>query len=537
MRQAATQALRRIGSLSLLVPAMAGAVVALTYYGYSYAGNLASRSEQSIMATNREIAESTVRRIEQLMIDSDRTLFELVDIRSLQDFPRRWSDIMRLSPVIESAMVLDEKQRIVPDGHVSRQRQKTEVEAFRALFEASIVPDLELSKLADGEHKHLHGEYQGRYHLLSFVRLSTEGRQFFVVLQVDLAFLVGEVFPEAFSGIDERRVYQVVDERNRLVFGHPFARIPSKYTVAVPFSQTLYKWRLRMAPREAPSLVAGESQRRMFHVVLIVLSAATVLVGLGVLTLAVRTERRASQLKSDFVANVSHELKTPLSLIRMFGEILASGQTKGPEVAKEYADIITRESERLTHLIDNLLDLARIERGQEAFSLKPTDLSEVVHRAADILRWRIERAGMTMTVTAAGNLPLVRLDEDAITLVLLNLLDNAVKYAAEGKTIAVSLSAIANRVVLQVNDRGPGIAKEEQNRVFDRFYRPKAVRGRPIRGSGIGLSLVRQIARAHGGDAGVQSNEGHGSTFSVWFPATRESTPEHERTSISTQES
>lgn len=512
----------RLGPLRILVPAVLVAATALAYYSYRYAQDLARRGEQSILDTNRDLAEGMVKRIEQLLVDSDRTLFDLVDLQNLREFPRRWSDIVRLSPAIESAIVLDARGRIVPDGYVSKKASKEDVDAFRELFEKEILPTLELRGLAEDEHKHLHREFGGRYYLLSYTRRVADGRDYYVVLEADLVYLVGEVFPQSFSGVDERRLYQVVDEHGRVVFGYPFSGIPEKYVVSLPFSRTLYQWRLRMAPREAPSLLAKEGRRRITDLVLIALSAATVFVGLAVLTLAVRAERRANQLKSDFISNVSHELKTPLSLIRMFGELLATGRTKGPETAREYAEIITRESERLSRLIDNVLDFARIERGRAAYDFQLGDFAEVLSRGLDVYRYRLEREGMKLLVHLEEDLPPVRFDENAMTLVLLNLIDNAVKYAADGKELRVSLTRDGDRILLAVRDRGPGIAADEQERIFDRFYRARNVRGRPVRGSGIGLSLVKHIAEAHGGGVKVESREGEGSTFTVWIPVAQD---------------
>jgi two-component system phosphate regulon sensor histidine kinase PhoR len=517
---------RVLGTIYVLIPAIVVAATALAYYSYRYANEMARRGEQSIVDTTRDLAEEKIARIEHLIVDSDQTLFNLVDLENLQEFPRRWSDIGRLSPAIESVVVLDERSRIAPDGFVSKKRAKADVEAFRELFEAEILRDLALDTLTEGEHRHLHTEYRGRYYLISYTRRVVHGRSFYVVLEADLTYLVGEVFPEYFAGVDIRRVYQIVDEHDNVVFGHPFTGVPSKYVVSLRFPTTLWSWRLRMAPREAPSLVAKESARRVFDFVLIGLSAVTVFVGLGVLTLAMRAERRASRLKSEFIANVSHELKTPLSLIRMFAELLATGRTKGEGQAREYAEIITRESERLARLIDNVLDFARIERGKAAYQFRLGDLAEVLSRGLDVYRYRLDREGMKLIVDIEPDLPPVRVDENAMTLVMLNLVDNAVKYAADGKELAVTLSRKGDRVLLSVADRGPGIGEDERERIFERFYRTRTVRGRPVRGSGIGLSLVKHIAEAHGGGVSVESVEGRGSTFIVWLPVAEAPEPD-----------
>ncbi|MFN0250877.1 MAG: sensor histidine kinase, partial [Kofleriaceae bacterium] len=261
-------------------------------------------------------------------------------------------------------------------------------------------------------------------------------------------------------------------------------------------------------------------RKRVVNSVLIGGAVTIILVGLGVLVFAIRRERRLSELKSEFISNVSHELKTPLSIISMFGEMLAEGRTKSPEQAHEYAEIIWRESVRLGRLIDNVLDFAKIERGMGVYEFAETDIGEVVGRAVELSQRRVLAADMTLETDIASpeDLPPVQLDANAFTLAILNLIDNAVKYAAEGKKIKLTLARDGERILVSVKDWGPGIELVEQDRIFERFYRAKAIRLKPIRGSGIGLALVQHIARAHGGDAFVESRVGEGATFSMSIP-------------------
>jgi two-component system phosphate regulon sensor histidine kinase PhoR len=200
----------------------------------------------------------------------------------------------------------------------------------------------------------------------------------------------------------------------------------------------------------------------------------------------------------------------------MFGELLAMGKLKSPEKGKEYAEIITREAERLSRLIDNVLDFARMERGRVAYEFHAGRLDEVVERSLDVYRHRVEREGLKLTTKIDPDLPETMLDENAMTLLLLNLLENAVKYG-KGE-IAVYLTRQGNTLRLVVGDQGPGIPTEEHKRIFDRFYRTRQARGTNVRGSGIGLSLVKHIAEAHGGFVTVDSEPGKGAAFIVDIP-------------------
>lgn len=499
---------------------LASAMV-LGRYSYRNARQLADQGERSLAESNRLLGEQTLHRIDNFIIDSDRSLFDLVDLEHLQDFARRWGEIVRLSEAIEAAVVLDERYDVLRNGYVSK-RARGDAEAFLPLFKRKILPQLPLDTLKLDLHKHLHVVVDGRDYLISYIkREQTRGdgssRVYYIALSINLDYLQEKFFPEAFANLRGRELFGVINEQNAIVFGERVSA-PSQLLYEAYFPTTLYLWRLQMAPPEAARIAAKARARRFSETGLVALMMATIVVGLGFLGYAVNKERRANQLKSDFIANVSHELKTPLSLIRMFGELLSLGKLKSPEKGKEYADIITREAERLSHLIDNVLDLSRIERGKAAYEFKPGDLGEVVVRAVDVYRHRLDREGVTLSTAIEGQIPESLLDENGMTLVVLNLIDNAVKYGGEQVEVVVRLQHAAGTLKLSVGDNGPGIARDEQKRIFDRFYRARSARDKRARGSGIGLALVKHIAEAHGGRVAVESEPGHGATFTVTVP-------------------
>jgi two-component system phosphate regulon sensor histidine kinase PhoR len=201
--------------------------------------------------------------------------------------------------------------------------------------------------------------------------------------------------------------------------------------------------------------------------------------------------------------------------------MLALGRTKSPEQSVEYAEIIWRESVRLGRLIDNVLDFSKIESGGGGYEFAEADIGEIVDRAIELSQRRLAGADMTLTADIAPELPPVLLDANAFTLAVLNLIDNAIKYAADGKKIELRAARDDGGIALSVRDWGPGIARDEQPRVFERFYRARSVRLKPIRGSGIGLALVQHIARAHKGDVALTSEPGQGCTFTIWLPAVK----------------
>jgi two-component system phosphate regulon sensor histidine kinase PhoR len=507
---------RRISPVYIIVPVVLAAAIALGTYGFRYAAQLAEASEQSLVASNRLLGEQTIHRIDDVIIDSDRSLFELVDLEHPSDFAKQWSYIVRVSPAIEAAFLLDENLQLLPNGEVSK-KKSADAAAFKTLFMKKILPDLHpiLTDLRLDFHEHLHKEYDGRDYLISFIKKSHEDHVYYVVLKVSLEYVQNNLFPEVLNPLMKQVLFCVRDERDRIVYGEGIGR-PGRFLYEKAFPTTLYLWRLQMAPPGAARMVSEEHMRRRSEFLLITMMLVTILAGIGFLFYATWKEARANELKSDFISNVSHELKTPLSLIRMFGELLAMGKLKSPEKGQEYADIITREAERLSRLIDNVLDFARMERGPVAYDFQPGRLDEVVERSLDVYRHRLEREGFKLVTKIDAGLPETLIDENAMTLLLLNLLENAVKYG-RGE-VAVYLTRQGNILRLVVGDQGPGIPYEEHKRIFDRFYRTRQARGTNVRGSGIGLSLVKHIAEAHGGTVTVDSEPGKGAAFIVDIP-------------------
>jgi len=231
-----------------------------------------------------------------------------------------------------------------------------------------------------------------------------------------------------------------------------------------------------------------------------------------------RRESRMAEMRSQFVSSVSHELKTPLTSIRMFAETLQMNDATPSETRAEYLDTIVNETERLTRLLNNVLDFSRIERGQRNYHMQPTALDAVVHSALRTMQFPLTQQGFHLQVDICEGLPPVHADRDAIEQAILNLLSNAMKYSGKNRDIEVQLCSKDGSALIQVTDHGIGIPQEELKRVFQRFYRIATPENRAISGTGLGLSLVAHIAEAHGGSVEVASKPGEGSTFSLRLP-------------------
>jgi signal transduction histidine kinase len=232
----------------------------------------------------------------------------------------------------------------------------------------------------------------------------------------------------------------------------------------------------------------------------------------------VSKEMALARLKSDFVSNVSHELRTPLALIRLYAETLELGRITTPDKKQQYYRIIRKESERLTALINNILDFSRIEAGRKEYEFRNTDIAELVRNTLESYRYQIEQQGFAFEESIDSDLPAVPVDREAIARALVNLVNNALKYSTEEKFLGVKLYRDNGVVKLEVADHGIGIARRDQSKIFEKFYRAGDPLVHNTKGSGLGLSLVRHITDAHGGEIAVESTPGRGSKFIMSLP-------------------
>jgi signal transduction histidine kinase len=249
------------------------------------------------------------------------------------------------------------------------------------------------------------------------------------------------------------------------------------------------------------------------------LLAAVLLSGILLALNAASREIKLSQMKSDFVSNVSHELRTPLAAIRVFGEHLRLGRVHAPEKVREYGEYIDNESRRLTQLINNILDYSRIESGKKEYLKRAEDLAQVAAGVLKTFQVSVRHQGFELSMeTPKGPLPQAWIDAEAIAQVIHNLVDNAIKYSGEGRKVEIRLSSSGGWITLAVRDEGIGISRDEQQKIFERFHRVGTGLVHDVKGSGLGLSIVRHVVKKHGGRVEVDSAPGKGSCFYIHLP-------------------
>ena len=521
----------------VLLPLVVVAVGILAYFTFRTTLQIDTLRQQSVLEATLALATEKANRVDRQIIDQDNVVMAVADPARIEVLTERWlPTAQRETPSVRAILVVDESRTVL--AFASRATGAlAEEEGFRRLLIDKMLGDMELGALAPDELRHLHREYAQQSYLLSYWQRVHEGKRYIVVAWHDIGRIVRETLPMLYaepttpgatrSSSSAASRNNVVDEEGRIIYGPPLRT--GEFTVAVRFPTTLYNWRVQVSPLASEELASRVENRRLLEITMVSLSCIVIIVGAIAIVLVAEKERKISALKSEFVANVSHELKTPLALVRMFAEMLQSGRVASDEKKQEYLDIIVRESERLSALIENVLDFARVERGRGSYEFAEGDVGDAVSRAANVYRYRAEREGVSLVVDVEPSLPRARIDERAIQLAVINLVDNALKYAPGGETITIRACGHEGGVRVEVRDQGPGVAAEDRHRIFERFVRLSASREEksgeksrsPVRGSGIGLALVKHIAESHGGRAWVESKIGLGSTFTFTIPARR----------------
>jgi two-component system phosphate regulon sensor histidine kinase PhoR len=309
----------------------------------------------------------------------------------------------------------------------------------------------------------------------------------------------------------------IVDYENNGVYNQPLNGFSKSYSEQ-RFPSTFYKWILQAVPRNYNELEREVRNQRRANLFFIILSMSLIFFSLAVIYGAASRERQLRQLKEDFIGNVSHELKTPLSLIRMFSEILVTGRVKSEEAKREYYSVIHNESDRMGRLVNNLLDFASLEKDKKRKYFEKTNIPGLVQKALEAYRYEFQREGFQLTSEIDESVPDTLADPNAISMAFFNLLDNSMKYSAEQKEIRVVVSRANEEIRISVADRGLGIPIGEQQKIFEKFYRGSSAQLKRTRGSGIGLAITKQVAEMHGGGVLVESETGKGSTFTLTIP-------------------
>ncbi|MBN1568863.1 MAG: HAMP domain-containing histidine kinase [Acidobacteria bacterium] len=485
---------------------------ALSYFSYYYTVGRENLVETSLIQSNNKLASQTVNRIEKKIEENDRILLDMVDVND----PSRWPEMV--DAIRKADLNVDQVYFLKPDSDwplypLYSHEIRNQWGAFRASFK---VKELDLDRIALDQPHHLHMERPKNYFFATYaLKEAGDGTRILVCYQMSFDKIMALV-DSRLRELQDRFYVSVVDFEGNGVYGQPIS--PSKYRFETRFPNTLYKWLLQILPRNYTELEQGVRNQRLRNLFFVITSMSLTFISVAIIFVAWRRDRQLRKLKEDFISNVSHALKTPLSLIRMFSEMLLMGRAKEENKRLEYYRIIHSESDRMTRLIANLLDFANLGRGVEYRHFEKINIAQLVVEVLEAYGAEIQKDGFQLNLDVDPGIPDSYVDPNSIAMAFLNLLDNSVKYSGDRKCIDIKVACSNGFVDLSVADKGVGIPESEQQKIFDKFYRGSDPSVRRIRGSGIGLAITKHVAEMHGGEILVKSEAGKGSTFTLKIP-------------------
>jgi len=371
------------------------------------------------------------------------------------------------------------------------------------------------------ETKRIYIQTDNGQYLISFkeMLIPDADKLYFAGIRWNMDTIITQVIPHIIAGLTEETglEFQLVNGNNTNLLTSEAALIPKK-SLTLSFSNIPFPWTLVVIQPGYKKLESDATVQMIIYGLLVVIIIILMFFGVFVLLRDISRETDSMHLQTEFVHNVSHELKTPLSLIRLYGETLLLKEHLPEADRKEGLQIITKESERLSYMINNILDFSKIEMGRKEFNLKPGNLAEVVMNTLNSYRYHFVKKGFIIEEDIDKDIPIVLFDKNAVEGIMINLFSNAIKFSINTKIMMVRLKNTPEAICLEVADKGIGIPPDELPNIFNRFYRVKNTTDFEARGSGLGLTLVKHIIDAHRWQIEVKSTPEQGSSFSIFIP-------------------
>lgn len=503
-----------VAFLIILIPALILGVL-----GFVTLRRWEETARQVFLESSRKMAAMTVEKVEEAIGRGEEELFQRVGQvlqmrRGGEPLTAALREVEAQNPMGRRLVLLEGGGRVVyPDV----QRQVSD------RLTAGIIDRLreEAARMEGGRGwiRHLHLQEGGEVYSIACTWISGPGIAGHLVgFQLDWETLRGQFLARALGeAAGEMSFSAILDQHGKVAYA-PSPLEGAREVVFAPFKEVFPHWKIGVYQRGGVTFEDALRRQVLIFGLLIGMLVLVITSGLVLTYRILRREVEMAQMKADFVAHVSHDLKSPLALIRMFAETLEMGRVADEAKRQEYYRIITRESERLTQLIDNVLDFSRIDAGKRRYHFRPCDVAPLLIQTLEAFQFQLDRRGFKVELMLQPDMPEISLDPEAFCQALGNLIDNAIKYSRDRQVIRVEAKVWDGVFYCAVADQGVGIAPAELPRIFEKFYRVGRSETQSTRGSGIGLALVKHIVEAHGGRIAVESTPGEGSTFTMIIP-------------------
>ena len=383
----------------------------------------------------------------------------------------------------------------------------------RRLIEAEIIPALmERSQQFTTEPFHLSRSIQGKDYLITAIPVSG-----LVCIKWNWSRMIDDWLQPAAENLFKNEQLHIIitDLAGQILVGDKNYDT-KQISITGDFESYFPPWKIHIVRSELDA--AGINLFRSYYFWSILTVLVILIFGTLLIIRTIVRDREVMSIKSDFVASVSHELKTPLTSIRALTERLLAGKVKDSEKMHQYFSLIDQDANKLMHLVKNILDFSKIEAGKKEYNFETTDMTIWLNETIDDFCKDHINEQIEINKHFDANIPCVSVDGDALTQCLNNLLDNAMKFSPDSKQVSVFLKKESKYIVIQVKDKGIGIPGDDLKRIFDKFYQGTAAIRQSVKGTGLGLALVKHTVEAHGGGVEVESLPGQGSTFSLFLP-------------------
>jgi signal transduction histidine kinase len=524
-------------------------VLVLTYMQYRSLAELQNKTKGAFRENIRQGLTIVQQQMKQRLEDVAAQALDRIDSMHLsspgaaEEFEKYFADVKRSHPEIEEIFVFDYRGGKQETGSYAYVYSDKFVKIAQAGFtpeHSQILSLFDNSRIAqnflDSNRKYLFvhdscptcppGTRQGAYLFYPLKDLARGEQRGFAGVLLNEGFvtddlIAGSIFkilntyhPNTTSASSAVAI-TVSDENQRILYSN--AATQNGYLLETNLDRPFSNWKAGIGLKNTNlDELARNSFLHSAGATLLVL--VFLLGGIALTIRATDREARLAQAKSNFVSNVSHELKTPLSLLSLFSEILELGRVNSEEKKTEYYRIIRHESLRLNKMIDNILDFSKIEAGRKTYVFAHSDMAEVIEHVLSSYRYQISNSGFDIQTNIQPDLPPVLIDRDAMAQAISNLLDNAIKYSGKVKQLTITTETVGADLSIEIADHGIGIPRAEQAKIFEKFYRVGNGLVHDVKGSGLGLSLVKHIIEAHHGTISVESDVDKGSRFTIHLP-------------------